>query len=62
MQNDKDGKRPKAKTDQYITIYVYIYFLISQPVRDRLPAFTIHYEVNADGAAQRLENSDTGAG
>lgn len=46
-----------------ISLYMYIYiFLISQPVRDRLPAFTIYYEVNADGAAQRLENSDTGAG
>lgn len=45
-----------------ISLYMYIYFLISQPARDGFPAFTLHYGVNADGAAQRLENSDTGAG
>lgn len=41
---------------------MYRSILISQPARDRFPAFTLHYEVNADGAAQWLENSDTGAG
>lgn len=45
-----------------ISLYMYLYFLISQAARDRFPAFTLHYEVNADDAAQRLENSDTGAG